>query len=184
MHMVAASGGEIAACTVRVPTEVVKQRAQAMQARGSSEALRSILTQRGMVGVTGVWRELYRGWTVTNMREIPFTIVQFPLWEGLKEWRKRRTGREETSPLESGLFGSVAGAVAAGVTTPLDVLKTRLMLAREKVGARVMLGKILRENGAGAFFAGMGPRVLWISTGGAIFLGSYQWAYNQMAGAT
>lgn len=179
--MLAASGGEIAACTVRVPTEVVKQRAQSMQARSSVEALRSILAQRGTIGITGVWREMYRGWTITNIREIPFTIIQFPLWEALKEWRKRKTGREETRPVESGLFGSMAGAVAAGVTTPLDVLKTRLMLAREKVGAREMLSSILRDSGPRAFFAGIGPRVLWISAGGAIFLGSYQWAYNQLA---
>lgn len=115
------------------------------------------------------------------MREVPFTIIQFPLWEGLKKWRENSTGRERTTAFESGVVGSVAGAVAAGVTTPLDVLKTRLMLAKEKVGAGELLVKILKESGPRAFFAGMGPRILWISAGGAVFLGSYQWAYNAMA---
>lgn len=117
------------------------------------------------------------------MREVPFTVVQFPLWEGLKEWRRRKTGREGITAADSGVFGSISGAVAAGVTTPLDVLKTRMMLAREKVGVGVLLARILRESGPRAFFAGMGPRVLWISAGGAVFLGSYQWAYNAMAEA-
>ena len=41
--------------------------------------------------------------------------------------------------------------------------------------------RIMRESGPKAFFAGMGPRVLWISAGGAVFLGSYQWAFNAMS---
>ena len=181
--MLAASVGEVAACAVRVPTEVVKQRAQALQAGSSWGALRMIVARRGEIGVSGVWREMYRGWSITVLREVPFTVIQFPLWEGLKEWRRRTTGKEGIDAIESGVFGSISGAVAAGVTTPLDVLKTRMMLARESVRTRAMVATILRESGPRAFFAGMGPRVLWISAGGAIFLGSYQWAYNAMAEA-
>lgn len=179
--MLAASVGEVAACAVRVPTEVVKQRAQALQAGSSMGALKGILRQRGEIGLVGVWREMYRGWNITVLREVPFTIIQFPLWEGLKGWRRRKMGREGIDAIESGVFGSISGAVAAGVTTPLDVLKTRMMLARESVSTGAMLATILRESGPRAFFAGMSPRVLWISAGGAIFLGSYQWAYNAMA---
>ena len=80
------------------------------------------------------------------------------------------------------MLGSVAGAVAAAVTTPLDVLKTRMMLAREKQPMVSMLRSIMRESGPRAFFAGLGPRVGWISVGGAIFLGSYQWASNLLGG--
>ncbi|CAD6564028.1 MAG: S-adenosylmethionine transporter [Alectoria sarmentosa] len=180
-HMAAASAGEVAACAIRVPTEVVKQRAQAKQQQSSLATLRFILGQRKDIGVVGVWREMYRGWGITILREVPFTIVQFPLWEGLKNWRRRKTGKDAVTAGESGVFGSVAGAVAAGVTTPLDVLKTRLILARERERAGVLLVSILRESGPRALFAGMGPRVLWISVGGAVFLGSYQWAYNAMA---
>ena len=177
-HMVAASAGEIAACAVRVPTEVVKQRAQALQEASSMAALRAILARRSTVGVQGVWVELYRGWSITVMREVPFTIIQFPLWEAMKEWRRRTKGKEEITAVESGLFGSIAGAVAAGVTTPLDVLKTRMMLARERQAVLPLLMSLLRQSGPRAFFAGIGPRIFWISAGGAIFLGSYQWAYN------
>lgn len=114
------------------------------------------------------------------MREVPFTVIQFPLWEGMKQWRRSNTGKEGISAVESGIFGSIAGAVAAGVTTPLDVLKTRMMLARERQAMMLLLAQIMKESGPRAFFAGMGPRVLWISAGGAIFLGSYQWAYNSL----
>ncbi|KAL9097069.1 MAG: hypothetical protein Q9165_001033 [Trypethelium subeluteriae] len=209
-HMAAATLGEVAACAVRVPTEVIKQRAQASQFRGSAAALADILALRradggGGGGGGGGWlrvrRELYRGWGVTVLREVPFTVIQFPLWEALKLWWVGRPGRGlarigggggggggkvgakvEVTGLESAVFGSVSGAVAAAVTTPLDVLKTRLMLAREKSGMLVMTGRILRESGPRAFWAGIGPRVVWISAGGAIFLGSYQWACNALGG--
>jgi solute carrier family 25 S-adenosylmethionine transporter 26 len=179
-HMAAASLGEVAACAVRVPTEVVKQRAQALQYGSSMAALKAILGQRKSTGFAAVWRELYRGWSITVMREVPFTVIQFPLWEVMKERRRRKTGREGIGAVESGFFGSLAGAVAAGVTTPLDVLKTRMMLSREKQNIGASLRQILRDNGPWAFFAGIGPRVLWISAGGAIFLGSYQWGYNAL----
>ena len=179
-HMIAASVGEVAACAVRVPTEVVKQRAQAQEYRSSPAAFAAILTQRRKIGAWGVFRELYRGWNITVIREVPFTIIQFPLWEAMKEWRRRTQGTDQVSALDSAVFGSAAGAVAAGVTTPLDVLKTRMMLSRDRQKSLSLLTQILRDSGPRAFFAGLGPRVFWISAGGFIFLGSYQLAYNSL----
>lgn len=186
--MLAASAGEVAACAVRVPTEVVKQRAQAKQYPSSLAALSSILSQRGTIGIGGVWREMYRGWSITIFREVPFTVIQFPLWEAMKARRLRSTGRtpvagKESKGItagESAVLGSVAGAIAAGFTTPLDVLKTRMMLAKEKVSLGTLLRSVLAEHGPKAFFAGIGPRIGWISAGGFIFLGSYQWAHNKL----
>ncbi|KAL8966009.1 MAG: hypothetical protein Q9183_003569 [Haloplaca sp. 2 TL-2023] len=183
-HMLAASAGEVAACAVRVPTEVIKQRAQAAQQPSSVAVLRFILAQRSKIGVVGVWREMYRGWGITIVREVPFTAIQFPLWESMKAWRRRTTAWNEVSAIESGAFGSIAGAVAAGMTTPLDVVKTRMMLAAEKQAVVPLVVDIWRTGGSRAFLAGIGPRIMWISAGGAIFLGTYQWAFNSIAGFT
>ncbi|KAH7021213.1 s-adenosylmethionine mitochondrial carrier protein-like protein [Microdochium trichocladiopsis] len=205
-HMAAASLGEVAACAVRVPTEVVKQRAQAGLHSSSLLALTSILSQRSAIGLAGVWRELYRGWGITVMREVPFTVIQFPLWEALKSWSRQRKALElqaslpssipgssssaasaaatiDVSAAESALYGSASGAVAAGITTPLDVLKTRVMLSKERQGVLTVLKDIYRAHGVRPFFAGIGPRIMWISAGGAIFLGSYQWAVNTLSGS-
>lgn len=181
--MLAASAGEIAACAVRVPTEVVKQRAQAGLHGGSSAAaLRAILSQYSTSGLVGVWRELYRGWGITVFREVPFTVIQFPLWEAMKAWGRGRRGGEEVSAGESALYGSVAGGIAAASTTPLDVLKTRVMLSKERVSVAEVFGRMVREEGIRPFFAGIAPRVTWISIGGAIFLGSYQYTINSIHG--
>ncbi|KAI9901224.1 hypothetical protein N3K66_003041 [Trichothecium roseum] len=188
-HMIAGSVGEVAACSVRVPTEVVKQRAQAGLHGGSSRgALAAILAQRSSRGPAHVWRELYRGWGITVFREVPFTMIQFPLWEAMKAWGRRRRGHDtaasaaDVPALESALYGSIAGAVAAGLTTPLDVLKTRVMLSEKRVSVGAVFRDIARNEGVKPFFAGLAPRVTWISIGGAIFLGSYQFVVNTLSG--
>ncbi|PHH54763.1 putative mitochondrial carrier C12B10.09 [Ceratocystis fimbriata CBS 114723] len=187
-HMAAASLGEVAACAVRVPTEVVKQRAQAGQHGGSSRAALSAILAQG--SLPRVWAALYRGWGITVMREVPFTVIQFPLWEALKRMgRSRRAmaaGNDQSlvgvdvPALESAAYGSLAGGVAAAATTPLDVLKTRTMLAKEKISVAKVLKQTYREGGVRVFFSGIGPRVMWISIGGAIFLGSYQSVVNTL----
>jgi solute carrier family 25 (mitochondrial S-adenosylmethionine transporter), member 26 len=126
-HMTAASLGELASCTIRVPTEVVKQRAQAMAEHSSLSAFKAILSAQN----ENVFRGLYRGFGITIMREIPFTMIQFPLYEAMKRWQARRSGKLKTNAFEAAVCGSIAGGIGAGFTTPLDVLKTRIMLSKE-----------------------------------------------------
>ncbi|KAI5302557.1 S-adenosylmethionine transporter [Ascosphaera pollenicola] len=197
--------GEVAACAVRVPTEVIKQRAQAGLFGGSSlAALKDILALRHKSGINvsaaaaggiaedrgmfRVLRELYRGAGITIAREIPFTILQFTMWERMKSaYARSRVEKEDRLRLNekyiipaapSAVFGSIAGSVAAGLTTPLDVVKTRVMLARrgenDKIRVFEVVKDIAKEEGFSAFWKGIGPRVMWIGIGGAVFLGSYQ----------
>ena len=62
--------------------------------------------------------------------KIPFTSVQFPMYEFFKHRLSLLLHHKPASlrPYEASLCGSVAGGIAAAVTTPLDVLKTRIML--------------------------------------------------------
>ncbi|XP_072641569.1 mitochondrial S-adenosylmethionine carrier protein isoform X6 [Canis lupus baileyi] len=76
-HMLAASAGEVVACLIRVPSEVVKQRAQVSASSRTFQIFSNILYTEGIQG-------LYRGYKSTVLREIPFSLVQFPMWESLK----------------------------------------------------------------------------------------------------
>uniref|UniRef100_A0A3B4Z5M4 Mitochondrial S-adenosylmethionine carrier protein n=1 Tax=Stegastes partitus TaxID=144197 RepID=A0A3B4Z5M4_9TELE len=154
-HMVAASLGEIVACLIRVPTEVVKQRTQASPSSSTYSVLLATLKE-----------------------EIPFSLVQFPLWEYLKSLWSWRQGHTLYS-WQAAVCGAFAGAVAAFVTTPLDVAKTRIMLA--KAGSTTASGNIplvlydvWRTRGLTGLFAGSIPRITFISVGGFIFLGAYE----------
>ncbi|KAK9474200.1 mitochondrial carrier [Dipodascopsis tothii] len=179
-HMAAASAGEIAACTVRVPTEVVKQRTQAASAKFTSSlsALSAVL--RNESG-EGVFKGLYRGYSTTIMREIPFTVIQFPLYEWLKRKAAARAGREKANAAEGAVCGSIAGGIAAATTTPLDVLKTRIMVNETRMSLKEVFQEIVREDGLKGFWRGVGPRTMWISAGGAVFLGVYEGAKTMVA---
>ena len=176
VHMAAGTLGEMAACLVRVPTDVVKSRQQtsAYGRISSYAALRQVVATEGVRG-------LYRGYGSTIFREIPFTCIQFPLYEYLKRQLGERTWWHAAGA------GSIAGAVAACCTTPLDVIKTRIMLAKVSPtpGASTRIGPTLlhlvRNEGVGALLAGVVPRTLWIGLGGAVFLGTFDAAAGVLA---
>ncbi|THH07704.1 hypothetical protein EW145_g3200 [Phellinidium pouzarii] len=184
-HMLSASMAEVAACLIRVPTEVVKSRAQTSHQGPSSQpslaAARYVLAHDGLAG-------FYRGFGSTIMREIPFTSLQFPLYELLKMRLARALGRRTLGAHEAAMCGSVAGGVAAAITTPLDVLKTRTMLDLRQMSEKdvpslaARLRGIYVNEGLKALFAGVVPRTLWISAGGAVFLGAYEWTVQGLTG--
>lgn len=72
-----ASCGEFTACLVRVPTEIVKQRAQVSSNTTIGQVSRELLRSNGITG-------FYRGFGSTLTREIPFAFIEYPLWEYLK----------------------------------------------------------------------------------------------------
>jgi len=120
--------------------------------------------------------------------QIPFTSLQFPLYELLKRQLSIRLNRKPLYAHEAAVCGSIAGGVAAALTTPLDVLKTRVMLdlrdpSKQKLPSLfARFTQIYVAEGLKALFAGVVPRTLWISAGGAVFLGVYEWAVHGLMG--
>ena len=172
VHMLAASVGEVMACLIRVPVEIVKQRRQANHQTTAISIMKTTVAQEGFLG-------FYRGYVTTVLREIPFSLIQFPIWEGLKRFWSRRQGKK-VDPLQAAACGALAGGFSAAVTTPLDVAKTRIMLAA--AGSDIakdkrtffVLSKVYAERGLSGLFAGVTPRVMWISIGGFVFFGVYE----------
>ncbi|CAN0487318.1 unnamed protein product, partial [Discosporangium mesarthrocarpum] len=65
------------ACLVRVPTENVKQKLQAGMFGSARETIGNIMKEGGVGG-------FFTGYLSTVAREIPFSLVQFPIYERLK----------------------------------------------------------------------------------------------------
>ncbi|TDH70659.1 hypothetical protein CCR75_001218 [Bremia lactucae] len=166
-----------AACLVRTPTETVKQRMQTGVYKSLPNAFNTIRAAEGVAG-------LYRGYWSMIAREIPFSFIQFPLWEGLKhQWSKKQNGH--VSSLQGAVCGSIAGGLAASITTPLDVVKTRLMLGRDAKGVPYLgtlntLSRVYTDEGLKRLFSGVGPRTMWISIGGFVFFGMYEKATSKI----
>ncbi|KAJ9583562.1 hypothetical protein L9F63_022096, partial [Diploptera punctata] len=176
IHMSCASLAEVGSCMLKVPIEIVKQRQQASKIKLSPiHICRKAIELEGYLG-------LYRGFTTTVLREIPFALIQFTTWEWMKqEWRSY--SKKDIGVAEVAVFGALSGGIAAGTTTPLDVAKTRIMLAEklngstngsEKLRTSMMIASIFREKGVRGLFIGFIPRTLWMTLGGAIFFGAYQ----------
>lgn len=170
VHLAAAAGGDLAASVVRAPFEVVKQRLQAGVDPSAAAALRNVLKAGGPGG-------FYRGWSALALRDLPFDAIEYPLYELLKKKFAEAKGGALT-PLEGSLCGSLSGGITAALTTPLDVAKTRLMISEPGAykGLWDCLGKVAREEGAGALFTGLAPRVGMITLGGAVFFGAYEYS--------
>ncbi|XP_077245789.1 S-adenosylmethionine carrier 1, chloroplastic/mitochondrial-like isoform X2 [Tasmannia lanceolata] len=165
-HLTAGVLGGGAASLVRVPTEVVKQRMQTGQFASAPDAVRLIVAKEGFKG-------LYAGYGSFMLRDLPFDAIQFCIYEQLRIGYKLAARRDLNDP-ENAIIGAFAGAVTGAITTPLDVIKTRLMVqgpVNQYKGFFDCVQTIVREEGPRALLKGIGPRVLWIGIGGSIFFG-------------
>lgn len=165
-HLTAGAIGGLAASLIRVPTEVVKQRMQTGQFSSAPDAVRLIASREGFKG-------LYVGYGSFLLRDLPFDAIQFCIYEQLRIGYKVAAKRDLNDP-ENAIIGAFAGAITGAITTPLDVIKTRLMVqgsANQYKGIFDCVQTIVREEGPPALLKGIGPRVLWIGIGGSIFFG-------------
>ncbi|XP_021284626.1 S-adenosylmethionine carrier 1, chloroplastic/mitochondrial-like [Herrania umbratica] len=165
-HLTAGALGGAASSLVRVPTEVVKQRMQTGQFASAPAAVRLIVAKEGFKG-------LYAGYGSFLLRDLPFDAIQFCIYEQLRIGYKLAARRDLNDP-ENAMLGAFAGAITGAVTTPLDVIKTRLMVqgsAKQYKGIFDCVRTVVKEEGTHALLKGIGPRVLWIGLGGSIFFG-------------
>lgn len=80
--------------------------------------------------------QLLRGYTALAARNLPFTALQFPMFEHskrtIKDYRQQK-GTATGSLIETALITVIsagsAGSVIAVITTLVDVVKTRIMVS-------------------------------------------------------
>lgn len=169
--IVAGSTSGLVASLIRVPTEVVKQRMQSGEFISATRAVQGIVSREGLKG-------LFAGYGSFLLRDLPFDAIEFVSYEQMKRaYGATLGGKREINPAETAAMGAAAGAVTGILTTPFDVLKTRLM-TQGTSGTYKNVGdcaaKIWRQEGWKTFFKGWEPRVLWISIGGCVFFSALE----------
>ncbi|XP_008319106.1 solute carrier family 25 member 55a isoform X1 [Cynoglossus semilaevis] len=113
-------------------------------------------------------RGLYKGLGATLMRDVPFSVVYFPLFANLNQLGKPNP--DQSSPFYwAFLSGCAAGSAAAVTVNPCDVVKTRLQSLNKGAAEETYNGvvdcisKIMRKEGPSAFLKGAGCRALVIA---------------------
>lgn len=107
----------------------------------------------------------YVSYPTTLCMTVPFTATQFVAYESLS---KVMNPKEDYDPFTHCMAGGLAGAFAAGITTPLDVVKTLLqtrgMAQNDEIrSARGLFNAaaiIKRQFGWIGFLRGMRPRII------------------------
>ncbi|XP_078178186.1 mitochondrial substrate carrier family protein [Carex rostrata] len=148
--------GNVMSSAIMVPKELITQRMQAGASGRSWQVLLRIVKSDGILG-------LYAGYTATLLRNLPAGILSYSSFEYLKAFVLFQTKQTQLKPAQSILCGALAGAISASLTTPLDVVKTRLMTQTQKSAQRKVseiLRQIVNEEGWGGLARGIGPRVL------------------------
>ncbi|GIJ84023.1 hypothetical protein Asppvi_002856 [Aspergillus pseudoviridinutans] len=205
IHAISSSTAEMVACLMMTPAEVLKQNAQVTNVNASKggQDAKSAMTQVIARFKHRPWK-LWSGYTALVGRNLPFTGLNFPMFEffrsHLVEWRKRRKEdggiqTREWDPLVeraalTGMSASMSGMIASVVTTPIDVIKTRMMLsasennngggdrsAKKKTAGRgtLKVGKeIYRNEGIRGLFKGGAIRAGWTAVSLSMYLSMYE----------
>ncbi|KAL4070705.1 mitochondrial carrier domain-containing protein [Scleroderma citrinum] len=178
------AGGTAGGCQVIFtnPLEIVKIRLQvqgetAMVEGAAPKGAVHIVRQLGILG-------LYRGASACLLRDIPFSAIYFPAYSHLKKdvFHEGYNGKQ-LGFLETLGSAAIAGMPAAYLTTPADVVKTRLQVEARKgqshyKGLTDAFVKIYREEGFKALFKGGPARIVRSSPQFGFTLLAYEYLHK------
>ncbi|MCO5571792.1 hypothetical protein L7F22_025540 [Adiantum nelumboides] len=191
-HFCAGAVGDTLGSVIYVPCEIIKQR---MQIQGSpqnwqakmagtpnTQYYRSFLHAARCIVREEGYKGLFTGFGSTIGRDIPFAGLMIVFYEGLAEIIK--SGKDPTNAKEFAItgfedlvLGGVAGGSSAFLTTPLDIIKTRLQVqgsTKRYKGWSDAMASIWKEDGFMGFWKGSLPRVIWYLPACAVTFMSWQ----------
>ncbi|KAK0719831.1 mitochondrial carrier domain-containing protein [Lasiosphaeris hirsuta] len=174
------AGGTAGACQVVFtnPLEIVKIRLQVQGEVSKSvegapkRSAMWIVRNLGLVG-------LYKGASACLLRDVPFSAIYFPTYSHLKKDLFGESSTKKLGVLQLLTAGAIAGMPAAYLTTPCDVIKTRLQVEARKgdttyTGLRHAAKTIWKEEGFRAFFKGGPARIMRSSPQFGFTLAAYE----------
>eukprot|EP01062_Namystynia_karyoxenos_P059164 TRINITY_DN50591_c0_g1_i1.p1 TRINITY_DN50591_c0_g1~~TRINITY_DN50591_c0_g1_i1.p1 ORF type:complete len:350 (+),score=94.38 TRINITY_DN50591_c0_g1_i1:83-1051(+) len=162
--------GGAAACvahdTCSVPFDVVKQRLQEGRLGARCSACQVCVDVCRQEGLGALFRSL----PATVAMNVPHQAVHWLVYESAKN----ATGREIEEQLATDFIvcGAVAGAAAALVSAPFDLVRTRLQLG--DTSATNVVRRVLRESGPFGLWRGVKPRILFCAPGAAVTMATYE----------
>lgn len=195
--------GDLFSSIVYVPSEVLKTRLQ-LQGRHNNpffdsgynyKNLRDTITT--VIKTEGLGALLF-GYKATLARDLPFSALQFAFYEKFRQWafkiEGKDTGTDDLSLVSEIYTGACAGGLAGIITTPLDVVKTRVQTQQPSNVSLTASTKPLKLSGSLflslktvyfsegflGFFSGVGPRFVWTSVQSSIMLLLYQMALRAL----
>ena len=153
-----------------VPSERIKcilqtQKEGEKKYNGVADCTKKIYKESGMKG-------LYKGTTLTLMRDIPANIVYFGVYEIVKQAMKNNKASFGATAL---VAGAMAGVVFWPVALPMDTLKSRYQTAEQGHYKNIadVYDEVIKEGGVGGLFNGMGPAMIRSAPANAVsFLGA------------
>ncbi|KAF2895343.1 hypothetical protein ILUMI_10831 [Ignelater luminosus] len=150
------------------PAEVVKQRMQMYNSPYSSvlQCLRLVYKTEGVPA-------FYRSYTTQLTMNIPFQSIHFMVYE----FAQKITNKDgKYNPSAHMVSGALAGAIAAAITTPLDVCKTLLNTQQggQTTGLVQAVKTVYRLGGAAGYFRGIQARVMFQMPSTAICWSTYE----------
>ncbi|EGD90027.1 hypothetical protein H112_02501 [Trichophyton rubrum D6] len=176
------AGGSAGACQVVFtnPLEIVKIRLQiqgeiAKNVNETAAPRRSAMWIVKNLGLMG----LYKGASACLLRDVPFSAIYFPTYSHLKTDFFGESPTKKLGVIQLLTAGAIAGMPAAYLTTPCDVIKTRLQVEARKgetkyTSLRHCAATIMKEEGFKAFFKGGPARILRSSPQFGFTLAAYE----------
>jgi hypothetical protein len=141
---------------VLLPLDVLKIKAQTNPDAFKGRGLFKILSDEGFA--------LYRGATWTAARNAPGSFALFGGSAAVKDYLFKLENYGDATFMQDSI-ASVAGAVASiTVAQPLDVIKTRIQKRdfNDKTSGTRILADLVKNEGFGAFFKGLTPKLIII----------------------